>query len=206
MYHSLRVVVPIEVGDHNPGRDSTPHGVETSVGSMPVSEQQLMSSIAEGSIGRHLTIAQFIVSSLIDIEVNGSQSGYNPLALTITPGIFLGSSTSAPEVNLTLFQIEIDGIGGHNGHTGRSITTFRIGNTFHHVSDRVFGEVGDIIGVLLLLGIGIGLQNHRLGGPDIGKMGLTLNSNSGDSLVVLDHLERQSEQLALHGNVLLRHI
>ena len=49
----------------------------------------LVSSIAEGSIGTHLAIAELVVATLRHIEVYGSASSNEPFALSITEWTYL---------------------------------------------------------------------------------------------------------------------
>ena len=67
----------------------------------------LMSSIAEWSIGRHLTVAELEVAWLAHVEGHRTASGDHPLTLTIAKRVDLTCSAWAPIVSLTLLQVHV---------------------------------------------------------------------------------------------------
>ena len=66
-----------------------------------------VSAIAKRGIGAHFTRADFIVSTFVDIEVNGSIASGESVAHEIAPRIIGTDSARAKPVNLRFFQVQI---------------------------------------------------------------------------------------------------
>ena len=106
----------------------------------------LMSTIAEGSVSRHLAIAELVVAALGDIESHGTVPGDNPLALTIAEGTNLRVTTTAPVVDLTAVQVHMSRIDtGKSRHGWRSIAALLVGSALTERNNSLLGEVSDII-------------------------------------------------------------
>ena len=106
----------------------------------------LMSTIAEGSVSRHLTIAELVVAALGDVEGHGAVPSDNPLALTVAEGTDLRVTTTAPIVDFAAGQVEMSRIDtGERGHGWRSIAALFVGSALAERHDSLLGEVSDII-------------------------------------------------------------
>ena len=70
----------------------------------------LMSSIAEWSVGAHLTVAQLVIATFWYIETDWSAPGDYPLALSITEWIQLRVATTAPIIWFRSVQVDMGGV------------------------------------------------------------------------------------------------
>ena len=82
-----RIPVPIHVDEAEVEADFTPDFVKSSVGLVMVLDHVAVSSIAEGSVGGVLAVAEFVVSALTDVELDWAASGYSCVAGSVTAGI-----------------------------------------------------------------------------------------------------------------------
>ena len=106
----------------------------------------LMSSITEGGVWAHLTIAKLVVSALTNVERHWSQSSNQPLALAIAKGSSLSVTARAPVVHLASVQVHVSGVNTSEGRHGRrSVSAFLVGSALAEGDDLLFGEVGDIV-------------------------------------------------------------
>ena len=115
------------VAEAEPEGGDSIHAPETSMVFVGPSEELLMGTIAERCIGAHLAVAELEVSGLIHVKSDGSVSGKDPLALTITEWGVLGMSAAAPIVHLSTVKIDVSWIDtSERGQRGGSVFAFLI--------------------------------------------------------------------------------
>ena len=179
----LSVEVPEDVCPAHPVDDLTPEFVETSVSQIVIFHHQSVSVTAEGSISRELAIANLVITTLRDVEVHRSISCDQIIAHTITPGTILRNTARAPLVNFSPLQVHIVWvITSNQGNTGRSVSSFLIGDNFGKRNDFLVGEVGDIIG-LSFSSLGRRNDDLRRRSERVTEMGFTFSEDGGDSFI-----------------------
>ena len=105
-----------------------------------------MSSIAEGSVWRHLAVAQLVVAWLSYVECDWTAPCEDPLALAITHRRNLSMSAWTPIIDLSSVQVHMSREDSSEcGHGGRSILSFFIAPGLSERRDFLFREVSDIV-------------------------------------------------------------
>jgi len=136
----------------------TPEFIEASVGIIVIFDDQSVGVTAEGSVSRELAIANLVITTFGHIEVNGSVSCDQIIAQTIAPRAVLRDTARAPLVNFSLLQVHIVWeITSNQRNTGRSVSSFLIGDDFGKRDGSLVGEIGNIIG------LSVGSLGRRLG-------------------------------------------
>ena len=67
----------------------------------------LVGSVAKGRVSRQLTVAQFVVARIINVEGDGATPSHDPFALSIAPGRVLGVPAGAVVVDLPSVEIYV---------------------------------------------------------------------------------------------------
>ena len=103
------IPIPIHVEEAKEIKDLTPDFIEAAVAFMVVLDELAMSSVTEGSVGRVLAVAEFVVSTLGHVELDGPAAGHVGVAAAVAVGVVEGDAARAPVVHLALLQICIVG-------------------------------------------------------------------------------------------------
>ena len=110
-----------------PPRSNHCHAPESSVVFVRPSQHVLMGTIAEGSVGRHLAVAQLVISTFVHVEGHGSASCQHPLALAVAERVHLGHAAAAPVVSLASVEVDMGGVDTCVGwHAWRSVPAFLV--------------------------------------------------------------------------------
>lgn len=105
-----------------------------------------MGTVTEGSVRRHLAIAELVVATLGNVEGHRTVPRDNPLALAIAEGADLGMTAAAPVVDLAAVQINVRREDtGERGHGWRSIATLLVGSALAESHNLLLREVRHII-------------------------------------------------------------
>ena len=106
----------------------------------------LVSAVAEGSVGRHFAVAEFIVATLGHVEGNRTVPSHDPLALAIAERRNLSVAAPAPVVHLSSVQVDVSGEqASEGGHGGRSVLAFLVRATLSQGSHFLLWEISNII-------------------------------------------------------------
>ena len=106
----------------------------------------LMCSIAEGSIGGELAVAELIVTSFGDIERDGTATSQDPLALAIAHWVDLAVTARAPVVRLAARQEHMCRENTSIGrHARGSVATFFVGSGLSEVDIFLLREVSYVV-------------------------------------------------------------
>jgi hypothetical protein len=133
----------------------SPDLIESSVSAVIILDDLSVCIVAEGRIGSELAVAEFIVSTLADVELDGPVSSGQLIAKHIAPRVTLRNSTRAPIVNFSLLQISVVWVvTSIQGNTRRSVATLRVGDRLRERNCLLSREVSDVIGLLLGSGCG----------------------------------------------------
>ena len=107
LYEVSRIPVPIHVYEAEVESDLSPYFIEAPMGLMVVFDYLSMSSIAEGSVGWVLAVAQFVVPALVHVEWHGTAPSYSCVAGSIAIWVTQTKPTGAPGVDLALLEIGV---------------------------------------------------------------------------------------------------
>ena len=162
------------VGNAGPPGSDESHTPEASVVLVGPLEDMLMSSIAERCVGTHLAIAKLVVATLCHIEINRSQPGHNPLALSIAEGTDLGVTAAAPLVDLASVKVHVGREKtGVSWHAWGSVASFLVWPTFVKGDHLLLWEVCDIVH-RYFVSWGWRLHNNRCWGHNISLVSFQL--------------------------------
>ena len=83
-YVASGIPVPVEVDPAQPEAHVPPDFIEPSMGLVVVPEDLPVRAVAEGSVCRHLALAQLIVPTFIHVEGHRTAAGHGKVAGTVT--------------------------------------------------------------------------------------------------------------------------
>lgn len=104
-YFCLSVEVPEDVSPAKPVGNISPEFICSLSSADVIGEVLSAGSITERSVSRELALANLVMSTFRDIEVDRSVSGNKLVAKTVTPGGGLRNTAGTEQVYLTSLQV-----------------------------------------------------------------------------------------------------